>query len=237
MEIPPWQELHRVLSLQRSVVAADDGAPPVASARVVRRYASATERGDGVESSATADDAALLRERSEAWKQASGIRKKHVSIAVARDLTAESLQDQFQQCTSAYHAQGKAGTAHRAFLFSADLIGERQAKPWSTMTDMNIDNSTNLIKFMSKQTGPFDVLVFADGRNRTSRLEIERMTEKMRHPSELFVVYKSSARSADSTYDGCGSKWCGNQVGTRWWGPHGNQGDPGRFEQRGVGIN
>ena len=59
LEIPPWQELHRVLSLQRSVVAADDGAPPVASTRVLRRYASAAERGDGSEGNAAADDAAL----------------------------------------------------------------------------------------------------------------------------------------------------------------------------------
>ena len=109
----------------------------------------------------------------------------------------ESLQEQFQQCGSAYLAQGRAGTAHRAFLYSADLIGERPTKPWSTMTDMAINNSANLIKFMLKQMGPFDVLVFADGRNRTSRLEIEKQTDKMRHASELFVIYKSSARSAE----------------------------------------
>jgi hypothetical protein len=65
------------------------------------------------------------------------------------------------------------------------------------MTDMSINNSSNLIKFMLKQMGPFDVLVFADGRNRTSRLEIEKETVKMRHASELFVIYKSSARSAE----------------------------------------
>jgi hypothetical protein len=197
LEIPPWQELHRVLSLQRSVVAADDGAPPVASTRVLRRYASASERGDGSEGNAAADDAALLRERADAWKQATAVRKKYVSVAVAKAASPESLQEQFQQCGSAYHAQGRAGTAHRVFLYSADLIGERQTKPWSTMTDMPTNNSANLIKFMLKQIGPFDVLVFADGRNRASRLEIEKETAKMRHASELFVIYKSTGRSAE----------------------------------------
>ena len=120
-----------------------------------------------------------------------------MSIAVAKALSPESLQEQFQQCGSAYHAQGRAGTAHRAFLYSADLIGERPTQPWSTMTDMAINNSANLIKFMLKQMGPFDVLVFADGRNRASRLEIEKQTEKMRHASELFVIYKSTGRSAE----------------------------------------
>ena len=65
------------------------------------------------------------------------------------------------------------------------------------MTDMPINNSANLIKFMLKQIGPFDVLVFADGRNRTSRLEIEKETVQMRHASELFVIYKSTGRSAE----------------------------------------
>ncbi len=92
-----------------------------------------------------------------------------MSVSVAKASSSEALQEQFEQCGSAYHAQGKAGTAHRAFLFSADWIGERPTKPWSTMTDMSINNSSNLIKFMLKQMGPFDVLVFADGRNRTSR--------------------------------------------------------------------
>ena len=198
LEIPPWQELHRVLSLQRSVVAADDGAAPVASTRVLRRYASASERGDGTEGNAAGDDATHLRERADAWKQANGVRKKFVSIAVAKTASAESLQEQFQGCGSAYHAQGKAGTAHRVFLFSADLLGERQTKPWSTMTDMpTTGHTTNLITFLLKQTGPFDVLVFADGRNRASRLEIERQTAKMRHTSELFVIYKPTGRSAE----------------------------------------
>ena len=180
LEIPAWQELHRVLSLQRSVVAADDGAPPVASTRVLRRYASASERGDGTDGNAAGDNAAHLRERADAWKQATAVRKKIVSIAVAKATSAESLQEQFHNCPSAYHAQGKAGTSHRVFLFSADLAGERQLKPWSTMTDMPATNSANIIKFMLKQVGPFDVLVFADGRNRASRLEIERETAKMR---------------------------------------------------------
>ena len=198
LEIPPWQELHRLLSLQRSVVAADDGAPPVASSRVLRRYASATERGDGTEGNAAADDATVLRERAEAWKSAQAVRRKYISISVAKAQSVETLQEQFLQCGSAYHAQGRPGTAHRAFLFSADLNGERSTKPWSTMTDLSINNSSsNLIKFMLKQMGPFDVLVFADGRLRSSRLEIETITEKMRHASEFWVVYKSSARSAE----------------------------------------
>ena len=66
------------------------------------------------------------------------------------------------------------------------------------MTDMTTkDSSSNIMKFMMKQVGPFDVLVFADGRLRSSRLEIETITEKMRHASEFWVVYKSSARSAE----------------------------------------
>ncbi len=135
--------------------------------------------------------------RADAWKQTTAARKKLVSIAVAKAASAESLQEQFQNCGSAYQAQGRAGTAHRIFLFSADLLGERQGKPWSTMTDMPMTSSTSLIKFMLKQIGPFDVLVFADGRNRASRLEIERETAKMRHASELFVIYKSTGRSAE----------------------------------------
>jgi hypothetical protein len=196
LEILPWQELHRLLSLQRSVVAADDGAPPVASSRVLRRYASATERGDGTEGNAAADDATVRRERAEAWKSAQAVRRKYVSISVAKAQSVETLQEQFLQCGSAYHAQGRPGTAHRAFLFSADLNGERSTKPWSTMTDMT-PSSSNIMKFMMKQVGPFDVLVFADGRLRSSRLEIETITEKMRHASEFWVVYKSSARSAE----------------------------------------
>ena len=65
------------------------------------------------------------------------------------------------------------------------------------MTEMPTTSSMSLIKFMLKQIGPFDVLVFAGGRNRASRLEIERETAKMRHASELFVIYKSTGRSAE----------------------------------------
>ena len=65
------------------------------------------------------------------------------------------------------------------------------------MTDMPA-HAMNLVKFMLKQTGPFDVLVFADGRNRASRLEIERETSKMRHASEFFVIFKPTARSVET---------------------------------------
>ncbi len=137
-----------------------------------------------------------------------------MSIAVAKATSAESLQEQFQICGSAYQAQGRAGTAHRVFLFSADLLAERQGQPWSTMTDMPTTSSTSLIKFMLKQIGPFDVLVFADGRNRASRLEIEHETAKMRHASEFFVIYKSIYREV------CREGWsiliaCPGGVGTR----------------------
>ena len=204
IEIAPWQDIHRLLNMQRSVVTAgtDGQAPPAASCRQLRRYASDEGRGDddagGDSSGAGGSDgvrADLLRERADAWRQATMSRRKCVTIGVAKAQSESTLQAQFQSSGAIYHAQGRAGSAHRVFLLSADLLSERSSRPWANLSDLT-SAADNIINFMLAQTGPHDVVVFCDGRSRASRLHIESLTTKMRHPSELFIIYKPTNRLA-----------------------------------------
>ena len=108
-------------------------------------------------------------------------------------VVAPALAQAAFEKTAAYMFAGKIVEPHRSFLFSAGLVAESSVTPWSAVPEWH-DHGTALVEFMVGQTGPADVLVFCDGRSRTCRAKLEEMTKSMRHPSEVWVVYKPSPR-------------------------------------------
>ncbi len=62
---------------------------------------------------------------SQAWKQASSLRRKYVNILNCRAVhTKALLQTMFEKSSSFFQFHGKVSESHRVFLFSADLWSE-----------------------------------------------------------------------------------------------------------------
>ena len=139
------------------------------------------------------DRAELMKERADAWKSATGLRRKHVNFCHPRSFQERELQVEFEKST--LHAwDGKAGETHRLFLLSADLLHEGETTPWCKPVTWRPDVHSAAAKFLLKQTGLADILMFLDGRSRDCRKQLETETANMRHASEIWVVYKPSAR-------------------------------------------
>jgi hypothetical protein len=131
----------------------------------------------------------------QAWKQASNLRRKYVNIVNSRASRASkvSMQAMFEKSTSFYQFHGKVSESHRVFLFSADMWAEAKTTPWSAVPTWE-DDAKPMIDWMLSQVGPQDVLVFCDGRSRACRSKLEDLTKTMRHPSEMWIVYKPTPR-------------------------------------------
>ena len=65
----------------------------------------------------------------------------------------------------AHRFAGKVGESHRVFVLSADTFGREGDEPWSQLSDVPEPELDAAMKFMKGQAGPFDVLLFFDGRN------------------------------------------------------------------------
>jgi hypothetical protein len=91
--------------------------------------------------------------------------------------------------------RGSAGPrqAHRLFVWSADVFAETQDTPWSRVP-VWLPEAQAALDFLLRQTGPGDTHLVCDGRSRAVRQKLESGTEKDRHLSELWVVYRPTMR-------------------------------------------
>ena len=105
----------------------------------------------------------------------------------ARDLDAA------YEASPAFKWEGKPAEKHRVFLFSADLIDE-SGNCWAKTMQWPSALGEECVKFMQSKTGHCDLLVFCDGRSRSSRQALERLNENTRHLIDLWATYTASTR-------------------------------------------
>ena len=79
------------------------------------------------------------------------------------------------------------------FLFSADLIDE-SGNCWAKTMQWPAALGEECVKFMQSKTCHCDLLVFCDGRSRSSRQALERLNENTRHLIDLWATYTASTR-------------------------------------------
>lgn len=182
------RDIFRTLTAHRAIVhIGGAGAPPDPASRTLKQYNS--DAGEDTERQQE-----LRRERQEAWKQATTLRKKFVTVVTCRASTKVAYQTFFEK-TDTFKSPFalKPAEAHRVFLFSADLWHEAHAAPWANPPDWQ-GSADVAVEWMLSQAGPADVLVFCDGRSRVCRRAIEKASESARNTAEIFVVYAPTPR-------------------------------------------
>ena len=182
-----WREVTRQLGVHKQVVSATTpGALPPQSHRSLKRVL--TEDG-GEDDDRTA---AMRQEREETWKSAQTARKKYALVSHAVGRKSADLQAWFERQRNAYHFVGKAGESHRIFIFSADTAESEGEEPWKCTTDSK--HLDVVLEFMKAQTGPCDVLLCFDGRNKADRAALAASLEECRNLCELWLIYNSTKR-------------------------------------------
>lgn len=162
--------------------------PPLAFRRLVGRPSGGGEDEDP----AAPQDSA---ERAEVWRQARAMRNKfvHLGHSPRATSTKQTLQQYFEK-TPIFKFVGKAGEAHRVFLFSAELWAEATDSPWSVHADPAASQGDAVLDWVVSQTGPADVLLLADGRSRIWRRKLEAKLETARNQHETWIVYRPGKR-------------------------------------------
>ena len=187
-----WREISRQLGLNKSTVSAflDGSCPPAATSRQLKRSLSCgDEDPDDRQEERTKE---IMQERAETWKNAQTSRKRRANTSVTHCKSVAGLQRWWEKQKEAYEYTGKAGEAHRVFVFSADTFGTEGKEPWGS-TAPNKD-MTAVLEWMARQTGPSDVLLSFDGRNGSNRKAMGEIMENTRHVCELWVVYEATKR-------------------------------------------
>jgi hypothetical protein len=88
---------------------------------------------------------------------------------------------------------GKPAEAHCVFLFSADMFHDAKSEPCTTPCEWH-PMATVVVEWMLTQCGPSDMLVFLDGRSHACRTKLETMLVNAKNLSEVWIVYRPSAR-------------------------------------------
>ena len=122
------------------------------------------------------------------------MRRKYVQIVPAPRCASESQLQAVFENSNHVRFTGKAAETHRLFLFSSDLYHEAASAPWAQVPGWRVDYGSVAVKFMLSQNGPADILMFCDGRSRQCRAQFETMTQAMRHPSEIWLVFAPTPR-------------------------------------------
>ena len=186
-----WRDLSRQLGLHKAAVPAGSESAPAAGDRNLRRSLSdAPAMGDEAESRREEVEA----ERRDTWTQTQQLRKKFASVFHACASTTQEWQDWFATVPVCKKFAGKSGEAHRLFVLSADTFKREGDAPWSELTDVPERDLEAAMKFMMAQAGPFDILMFFDGRNPNNREKMAKLVKPARHQSELWIVYKDQDR-------------------------------------------
>ena len=180
-----WRDLSRQLGVHKSAISLGDSEPSSTNRSLKRTL---TEEGADDE-----DDRAkeIRAERIEAWKNAQQGRKKYAIVSHADVKTSHDVQRWFEK-QKAHQFMGKAAESHRVFVFSADTFGKEDAEPWKVTSETK--DLKMMLEFMSRQTGPCDVLLSFDGRNVADRVAMGTAMANTRNLCELWVAFKSTKR-------------------------------------------
>ena len=126
------------------------------------------------------------------WKQGQDMRRKLVTVTTVR--AGSTLQATVDQALKQRPGVAlKCGSDHRLLFFGADSAWEPEERPWSAPTQWRPEFA-KIVEYMMAQQGPADVLVFSDGRSRAVRAELDKFFDKLRHPVEMWIVYRQSNR-------------------------------------------
>ena len=181
------RDLYRNLNLHQSVVHVGKAmGAPVASTRTLQRY------GSDADPEEADRQAQMLKERQDIWRQAQAQRKKFVTVGHCKCATKSQAQS-FYEKTSAFQFAGRPGEAHRVFLFSAEMFTESRTSPWTNPGEFD-KAAGPLLDFLLAQTGPADILVLMDGRSKSWRRELDKLAERARHLTEVWLVYQNTPR-------------------------------------------
>ncbi len=99
----------------------------------------------------------------------------------------------FESQKTAHGFVGKAGEAHRIFVFSADTYGPEPDTPWQNQSEGK--DLGPVLDFLLKQRGPTDVLLCFDGRSVKCRKALsEGILEKARNACDIWIIFQGTSR-------------------------------------------
>ena len=185
--IPEWTEMARQLSLHGSVSIDSSKPPSAARSRVLARSLS------NASDEAKEEQKQKESERDKVWVAATSSRRKLVNFMSPRSSWKARDLDAAYEASPAFKWEGKPAEKHRVFLFSADLIDE-SGNCWAKTMQWPAALGEECVKFMQSKKGNCDLLVFCDGRSRSSRQALERLNENTRHLIDLWATYTASTR-------------------------------------------
>ena len=113
-------------------------------------------------------------------------------MSVVKAMNKKQLQAAFEK-TPLYQVAGKAGEAHRVFVFSAELFAESPTAPWVTLSDLG-NAAGPYLEWLYDIRGSFDVVMIGDGRSRQSRKQIDQACGDCRNLHEAWVTYSPTKR-------------------------------------------
>ena len=188
VDISGWTEMARQLSLHGPVSIEASAPPRGAAPRALARSLS-TASDDAVEEHKNKES-----ERERVWQQATATRRKWVNFHAPRAWKEKELDAAFEASSAHTWDGGRATEKHRVFIFSADLIHESEGPAWARTPEWHAALSEECCKFMQSKRGPADLLVFCDGRSRSCRNALEKLTQDARNQIELWATYQASSR-------------------------------------------
>ena len=189
------RELRSALQSHRRVIAVDGtaNAPPPSTRTLVRYDSDAAEEGQ--------TRAQSEKERQETWTKAQQLRRKIATVLVGPSGSAATLaraETVYEKSAAVSGFKGQPRERHRAFIFSADLLAETSKEPWKEVSEPTDSPQVSLLlDFVLCKKGPFDVLIFCDGRSRKMRRVIEDKLEASgrSYIAETWVVYSGTDSS------------------------------------------
>ena len=134
----------------------------------------------------------MRKERAEAWRQAQIVGKRVCQVGTLKPTSPEQIQQYFEK-SSMFSFAGKAGEAHRVFLFSSELFRESQSSPWATPGELG-KHADHYLAWLEGVKGNSDVIMVSDGRSRVNRKTIENFLEKKRNVHETWLVFNPTKR-------------------------------------------
>lgn len=186
-----FRSLRAAMASHRRIIAVEaTAAPPPVATRVLKQWDSEASEAGGATRAQEEED------RQEVWRSAQALRRKSAAVVPwAFDTGAAGLNRLLVKPGPVRDFKGKAKEAHRAFIFSADLLAETAAEPWRELSDTAIEgpHPEALINWMLEQKGASDILIFADGRSRKARRVLEDALEKRQHVVEFWVLYSGGS--------------------------------------------
>jgi len=146
----------------------------------------------------------MMQERATVWKKAQAQRQKFVQFGVWRSKTTQGLEAVLKKAQAVAGFRGTLNEAHRGYFFSADLVSEAGASPWSKECVAKGPAVDACLSFMLAQQGETDFLFACDGRSRSIRRALEdtfTKTEAGKRVEELWTVF--AGRSSTEYGDPC----------------------------------